>query len=66
MKLPRAPVPRFRRHRRDIAEEYADGVLDLAGAKQRISGLIGPARPASADAVLADALDDDPLVRSSE
>jgi RNA-directed DNA polymerase len=65
-KLPRETVTRFRRHLRDIAERYADGALDLAGAKQRISGLIGHARPASADAVMADALDDYPLVRPSE
>jgi len=64
-KLPRATVTRFRRHLRSIAEAYADGALDLAGAKQRISGLIGHARPARAEAVLADALDDYPLVHLS-
>ena len=62
-KLPRATVTRFRRHLRAIAEAYADGALDLGGAKQRLSGLIGHARPAHAEAVLADALDDYPLVR---
>ncbi len=62
-KLPGASVTRLRCHLRAVAEEYADGVLDLAGAKQRISGLIGHARPARAEAVLGDALDDFPLVR---
>lgn len=56
----------MRQHLRSIAEEYADGALDLAGARQRISGLIGRARPARAEAVLADALDDYPLVRAEK
>jgi RNA-directed DNA polymerase len=64
-KLPRETVTRFRRNLRDIAEDYADGALDLAGAKQRVSGLIGHARPARAEAVLAEALDDYPLVRGA-
>jgi RNA-directed DNA polymerase len=65
-KLPRATVTRFRGYLRAIAESYADGAIDLAGARQRISGLIGHARPASADAVLAKALDDHPLVRAKK
>jgi hypothetical protein len=65
-RLPRVTVTRFRRYLRAIAEAYADGALDLAGARQRLSGLIGHARPAGAGVVLGAALDDFPLVRSSE
>ena len=65
-RMPRETVTRFRHYLRAIAEEYADGVLDLAGARQRIAGLIGHARPARAEAVLAEALDDHPLIRVSE
>ena len=63
-KLPGPSVTRLRSHLRAVAEAYADGALDLAGAKQRISGLIGHARPARAEAVLGRALEDYPLVRS--
>ena len=64
-KLPGASVTRLRWHLRAVAEAYADGLLDLGGAKQRISGLIGHARPARAEAVLGRALDDYPLVRNA-
>ena len=63
-KLPGPSVTRLRSHLRAVAEAYADGALDLAGAKQRILGLIGHARPARAEAVLGRALEDYPLVRS--
>jgi RNA-directed DNA polymerase len=66
MRLPRETVTRFREQLRAVAEAYADWALDLAGAKQRVAGLIGHARPAHANAVLGEMLDDFPLVRAAK
>jgi hypothetical protein len=65
VRLPRATVTRFRRRMRALAEAYSDGEIDLARARQTVAGLIGHARPAHANAVLGDLLDDYPLIRKS-
>jgi RNA-directed DNA polymerase len=65
-RLPAAAVTRFHQQMRAVAEGYADGALDLKAVRQRVAGIIGHARPARADALLADLFDAYPLVRSKE